>query len=140
MSILLPRSARPLAILAAPPPAMAARASLADAWDEVEVREAELRPCPDDPHRRARVRACIRLGVLLPVDVTVDVVPKHGQPPGVRCRLFGVQPLAGGAYVFEGTTRLDDLGRQGFEIRVGPATRTGGVPPVPPVVRRFATP
>jgi hypothetical protein len=85
-----------------------------------------------------RVRACIELGSLLPVDVVVDLIPSKGRPPGCRCRLFSVQWLGGGTYVFEGTAREDELRPDGFEIRVSPASGSRSSPGELPLVRRIA--
>jgi hypothetical protein len=139
MSALLPRQPAHPPALSAPTARSTQPDALALAWPDVAIGDVELSSL-GDRGERFRVRARIRLGALLPADVAVDLLPVRGRPPGARCRLFSVQPLENGAFLFEGTPSVEELGRYGFEIRVGPATRLGTAMPLPAVVRRVAPP
>ena len=140
MSVLLPRESPPHAALAAPVSPVLPRLSPSEESSRVTIREVTMSALSADADRRMRVRACIELGSLLPVDVVVDLVPSKGRPPGCRCRLFSVHWLGGGTYLFEGTAREDELRPDGFEIRVSSASGSRSPAQALPVVRRIALP
>ena len=140
MSVLLPRESPPHAALPTAASRVLPRESPAEQSSRITIREVTASALSDHAGLRMRVRACIELGSLLPVDVVVDLVPSKGRPPGCRCRLFSVHWLGGGTYLFEGTAREDELRPDGFEIRVSPASGSRSLPGELPVVRRIALP
>ena len=101
-------------------------------WTAIRVDSVEVHPLRGGEAGLAEVRACVRLGTLLPLDVHVELL-SHPASPGRRRpragfvseRMASIQSYANGSYVFAARiphSRLEDP--EGCAVRVTPANES----------------
>ena len=91
-------------------------------WADVRIEELAIGPVPDSGERQTYVRACVRLGTLLPADVVVELISSRpGAVPAFQ-RMFSELPYSDGPYLFETRLGTSELGAStAHTVRVSPA-------------------
>lgn len=127
----LPRSPRTEGLLKSP-----ATRTLQEEWKQVHVDKVDVCPPRTADSGQEIVRAIVCLGALLPCDVRVELLAvsdgrRGGHVLDVCRRLFSVEPLANGCYVFEARLPAGTLqAAEGGVIRISSWPDTTTVAPV----------
>jgi hypothetical protein len=124
-------------------PLDAAATWLVAAWPQVRVRDVDAAMTHGCGAPVGIVHACVDLGVLLPLDVVVELVGlddvRAGSPRGrVLARLWSSHSYQNGGFAFDAMVPAQKLRKpRHLAVRVTPATTIGPAVNVPPVIARF---
>lgn len=116
---------------------------LVAAWPRVRVRDIDAAVTHGCGEPRGVVHACVDLGVLLPLDVVVELVRLDdvlaGSPRGrVVTRLWSSHSYQNGGFAFDATVAASELrNTQHLAVRVSPSTTVGPAVDAVPVIARF---